>query len=129
MNEDFYKRMFLIGAIWNILGGAFIVCYARWIFSIADLSVPEPPAYFDSWIALFVTFGIGYFMVFKDMYKNKNIVILGIIGKLSFSIIFIYNMVAYGGQIPLFFIIPVIGDLVFVVLFLKFLLFARKIGK
>jgi hypothetical protein len=63
------------------------------------------------------------------MYKNKNIVILGIIGKLSFSIIFIYNMVVYRGQIPLFFIIPVIGDLVFVVLFLKFLLFARKIGK
>ncbi len=129
MSESFYKRMFLIGALWNILGGAFILYFTGWIFSTANLTIPEPPAYFHSWIALFVTFGIGYFMVYRDMYKNKDIVILGIIGKLSFSLIFIYNMIAYRGKIPLFFIIPVIGDLVFVVLFVKFLLFARKLGK
>ncbi|MCI0454138.1 MAG: hypothetical protein L0Y68_03985 [Candidatus Dadabacteria bacterium] len=126
MSESFYKRMFLIGALWNILGGAFILYFTGWIFSTANLTIPEPPAYFHSWIALFVTFGIGYFMVYRDMYKNKDIVILGIIGKLSFSLIFIYNMIAYSGKIPLFFIIPVIGDLVFVVLFVKFLLFARS---
>ena len=129
MTENFYKRMFLIGALWNILGGAFIVYFSGWIFSLSDLTIPQPPAYYYSWIALFVTFGIGYLMVYRDMYKNKNIVILGIIGKLSFSVIFIYNMINYRGQIPLFFIIPVIGDLVFVVLFSKFLLFARSIGK
>lgn len=129
MSESFYKRTFLIGALWNILGGALIVYFARWIFSTADLTIPEPPAYFHSWVALFVTFGIGYLMVYRDMYKNKNIVILGIIGKLSFSLIFIYNMIAYRGQIPLLFIIAIIGDLVFVVLFVKFLLFARKSGK
>src|SRR3990172_6630105 len=89
----------------------------------------SPPAYYYSWIALFVTFGIGYLMVYRDMYKNKNIVILGIIGKFSFSVIFIYNMINYMGQIPLIFIVPVIGDLVFFVLFSKFLLFARSIGK
>ena len=88
-----------------------------------------PPAYFHAWIALFMVFGIGYYMVYRDMYSNKNIVILGIIGKLGFAIIFAYNMIAYRNQVPMFFLIPLIGDLVFVVLFWAFLNFARKAGR
>ncbi len=129
MNESFYKRVFLIGALWNIAGGAFITLFAGWIFSTGGLTLPEPPAYFYSWIALFVTFGIGYYMVYRDMYGNKNIVILGIIGKVAFAIIFIYNMITFRGQIPLFFLIPVVGDLVFAVLFGMFLGFAKKIER
>jgi hypothetical protein len=99
------------------------------IFAIVGLSLPEPPAYFHSWIALFMVFGIGYYMVYRDMYGNKNIVILGIIGKLAFSIISAYNMIAYPNKIPIFFLAPIIGDLVFVALFLAFLNFARKESK
>ena len=129
MGENFYKRMFLIGTIWNLVGGVILVVLTDWIFAIAGLEPPFPPAYYYSWIALFATFGIGYYMVYKNMYANKNIVILGIIGKLAFSIIFIYYMITLTGQIPLFFIIPVIGDLVFVILFWMFLNFAKKTGK
>ena len=129
MNENFYKRVFLIGALWNIAGGIFITLFTGWIFSMANLTPPQPLAYYHSWIALFVTFGIGYYMVYKDMYGNKNIIILGIIGKLAFAIIFIYNMVVFKGQIPLFFVIPVVGDLVFALLYGRFLDFAKKIGR
>ncbi len=129
MGEKFYKRMFLIGAIWNIAGGVIIVALTGWVFSTANLDPPDPPAYYYSWIALFVVFGIGYYMVYRNMYENKNIVILGIIGKLGFSVIFICNMIFFWGQIPSLFIIPIAGDLVFVILFWAFLSHARKIGK
>jgi len=129
MKENFYKVMFLIGALWNILGGVLIVILTGWIFAEANLTPPNPPLYYYAWIALFVTFGIGYYMVYRNMYANQNIVILGIIGKLAFSAIFIYNMIAFKGQIPMLFIIPVIGDLIFVVLFWMFLSFARKMGR
>lgn len=127
MSETFYRRMFLIGAIWNILGGALIVVFTNWIFNISNLHPPYPLPYYYSWIALFVTFGIGYYMVYTDMYSNKNLVILGIIGKLAFSAIFIYYFVFPGGIVPMIFLIGVIGDLIFVVLFLMFLNFAKKI--
>ena len=68
-------------------------------------------------------------MVYRDMYGNKNLVILGIIGKLSFSGIFIAGLILQPWKVPLLFMIPVIGDLVFVVLFWKFLNFAKSIGK
>jgi hypothetical protein len=129
MSENFYRRMFLIASVWNIGGGAVIASFGGLIFSIAGLSLPEPPAYFYSWVALFMVFGIGYYMVYRDMYRNKNIVILGIIGKLAFSIIFAYNMIAYPNKIPTLFLAPLIGDLVFAALFLGFLNFARKKSK
>jgi hypothetical protein len=128
MDEGFYKKMFLVGAIWNVAGGVVIVWLTGWIFASARLSPPEPWAYYYSWIALFVTFGIGYYLVYRDLYRNKNLVMLGIIGKLSFSVIFIAGMISEPGTIPWFFLIPVIGDLVFVVLFWRFLTFARQMG-
>ncbi|HEY6291666.1 MAG TPA: hypothetical protein VI455_08930 [Terriglobia bacterium] len=129
MGESFYKRMFLVGALWNVAGGAFIVAATSWIFSSAGLLPPSPPVYYDAWIALLLTFGIGYFMVWKDMYGNKNIVILGIIGKLAFAAVFFYNLAAFSGQVPPLFLIPVIGDLVFVVLYWMFLSFAKRTGR
>jgi hypothetical protein len=129
MAEGFYKKMFLVGAIWNVVGGAVIVLATGWIFAGDHLSPPKPWVYYYAWIALFVTFGIGYYLVYRDMYGNKNIIVLGIIGKLSFSVIFITGMLAEPGTIPRFFLIPVIGDLVFVVLFWRFLGFARQMGK
>ncbi len=126
MNETFYKRMFFVGALWNVVGGAFIVLATNWIFSMSGLTRPSPPLYYYAWIALFVTFGIGYYMVSRDPNNNRNIVLLGLIGKAIFSVIFLYNMFAYPGQVPMFFLVPVIGDLVFVVLFAMFLMGARQ---
>jgi hypothetical protein len=129
MTEIFYKRMFLIGAIWNILGGVLILVFTGWLFALASLTPPHPPAYYQSWIGLFMTFGIGYYMVSQNPYANTNIVILGIIGKLAFAAIFVANMMVFPGQIPRFFLIPVIGDVIFAVLFWTFLTVAGKKGK
>jgi hypothetical protein len=117
----FYRRMFLVAAGWNLGGGAFIVIATRWIFSSAGLQPPQPPLYYQAWIALFVTFGIGYYWVARDLERHRDIVKLGIIGKLAFAGIFIANLVVFKGQAPRFFLIPVVGDLVFVVLFWMFL--------
>jgi hypothetical protein len=75
-----------------------------------------------------LTFGLGYYLVYRDMYGNRGIVILGAVGKSAFAAVFLYSFVAHPGQAPLLFLIPVIGDLVFVVLFLMFLGFARGRG-
>ena len=129
MSETFYSRMFFIGAAWNIIGGIAIILLTPWLFTSSSLSQPHPPAYYQSWIALFMTFGIGYYMVYRDMYANRNIVILGMLGKFAFAMIFLANMSVYRGQVPSLFLIPVTGDLIFVILFGMFLGHARKIGK
>jgi hypothetical protein len=126
MTETGYKRMFFIGALWNLLGGTLFIVVTRWIFDSAGLPPPSPPLYYYAWIALFMTFGIGYYLVSRDMYRNRDIALLGAIGKFAFSVIFIWNFIAYPGQVPRFFLVPVAGDLTFVVLFVMFLRFASK---
>jgi hypothetical protein len=115
--------------LWNLAGGVFILAFTNWIFSREGLTPPSPPVYYQSWIALFLTFGIGYYMAWRDMYGNKNIITLGIVGKLAFAAVFAYHMLARPGQIPMFFLIPMVGDVVLAILFAMFLAFAREKGK
>ncbi len=128
MTENAYRRMFFVAALWNLAGGVFIIAATAWLFASAGLPVPSPSLYYYAWIALFMTFGIGYYMVFRDMYRNRDIVLLGAIGKLAFAAVFLYQFVTRGGEIPRFFLVPVVGDLVFVVLFVLFLRFAARKG-
>ncbi len=129
MLEKLFRKMFLLGAMWNFIGGVAAIFLTDWAFRRQGLVPPFPGNYYYSWIALFMTFGIGYFMVYRDMYGNKNIVILGIIGKLAFAGIFICYMTKYWGLIPHIFLIGVIGDLIFVLLYSMFLLYAKISGK
>ncbi len=126
MTEQFFRRVFLTGALWNVGGGLLILGATDWIFSTAGLQPPSPPAYYHSWIALFMVFGLGYFLVARDLYRNRDIALLGSIGKLAFSAVFLYNLTIYPGQVPQFFLIPVIGDVIFAVLFLAFFFWALR---
>jgi hypothetical protein len=129
MNETTFKRIFLVGAIWNLAGGAFILFATNWIFSTSGLTVPSPPAYYHSWIALFLVFGFGYYLVSRNLYRNRDIALLGAIGKLAFAAVFTYNLAAYPGQVPRFFLGPMVGDVVFAILFLIFVFNARRFRK
>jgi hypothetical protein len=124
--ENFYRSVFLIGALWNVAGGLFVIIFTGSIFKLSGLTPPDPPNYYQSWIALFMTFGIGYYFAYRDMYLNKNIILLGMIGKIAFALDFIIDMLIYKGQIPLFFLIPAVGDLVFAGLFASFLIFVKR---
>ena len=126
MTEANYKRMFLIGALWNLGGGAIVVVATNWIFALSNLKLPSPAVYYYAWVALFISFGIGYYRTYLDMYRNRDIVLIGAIGKSAFAAVFFYYYLAYPGQVPWFFIIPVAGDLVFVVFFVMFLRFAQR---
>jgi hypothetical protein len=129
MSEATFKRIFFLGAVWNLLGGAFILFATGWIFATAGLPVPSPPAYYHSWIALFLVFGLGYYLVSRDLYRNRDIALLGAIGKLAFAAVFSYNLLVFPGQIPRFFVIPMIGDIVFAILFFVFVANAGRFRK
>ena len=126
MQRKFYRIVFLVGALWNLLGGLYIAAAANQIFARAGLAHPSPPLYFHSWIALFMVFGIGYYLAFRDMQRHRDVVLLGIIGKLAFSSICFYNLAVHRDQVPIVFLIPAAGDLAFAALFSLFLARSRR---
>ncbi len=127
MGDVFYRRVFFVGALWNVLGGALIFLFQEWIFGRQGLSIPRPPLYYYTWIALIETFGVGYLMVWRSLYSYRGIVILGMISKLLFSSVFIWYMIILRSEVPTLFWIPALGDLVFVTLFGMFLNRSRRV--
>jgi len=124
LSDSFFKRMFLVASLWNLLGCLFLFFLSGLVFGAHSMGKPVPPLFCQAWLALAFVFGIGYYLVYKDMYANKNIVILGIIGKILFAMIFAVNMFFYP-NIPKIFWVAVGGDAVFVILFLMFLAYAE----
>ena len=94
MSEKFYKRVILAAAAWNILGGILFAVTYKWIFEMSDLIPPDPLNFYFSWIAFFMAFGVGFFIVYLDMYKNAGIIAIGAIEKFAFAGIFIYFMIS-----------------------------------
>ena len=124
MSDQTFRRIFLVGALWNLFGAGLFFIFWRQAFAFFQLEPPNYLAFFQSWLALAFVFGIGYYYVFRDLYANLNIVRLGIYGKMGFAVIFIYH-VAVGDFHPVF-LSGAIIDLVFAGLYALFLAHARR---
>ena len=95
MGETFYKRMWFIATFYNVVGGIGIFILGPWVFSLAGEAVPTPPLYYQAWIAMFATIGVGYWFVYRDLSKNRDVIIMGIIGKLAFATLCLINTFVY----------------------------------
>ncbi len=122
----YYKKLFFVAALWNLaLGFVFLVSFSR---LMPLFGMPTPPrelaAFHQMGILLAMVYGIGYYMVSRELYAHRGIVLLGIIGKVVVFLLFLYHL-AFSGLHLLIFLIGV-GDLIFALLFIRFLAFARS---
>jgi hypothetical protein len=123
MMENTYRRIFLLGALWNLIGAGLFFVFWRQAFDLLRIEYPNYLAFFQAWLALAFVFGIGYYYVYRDLYGNVNIVRLGIYGKTVFAAIFVYHVI-FSGFHPVF-LSGAIIDLIFVILYARFLTYAR----
>lgn len=121
--KDYYKYMFIIGAFWNwILSVSFIILSIVDETIFATFGITKPPTLFflHALLILIFTFGIGYFIVGRDINNNSGIVILGIISKLAY---FGCNLIyLFMGDLTLVFVVLAFGDFVFAMLYIEFML-------
>ncbi|MBI5116454.1 hypothetical protein HZA56_08270 [Candidatus Poribacteria bacterium] len=126
LNDDAgYKRLFLLAAAYNLaLGLVFLLLFSQ-IVTFLHMAVPPPQSavFHQMAILLAMVFGIGYYMVSRDLYGQRGIVVLGIIAKTTVFLLFLYH-VLFSGLHLLLFIIGV-GDLIFALLFYKYIRLVR----
>jgi hypothetical protein len=125
-SESGYKKFFYVAAAYNLgMGLVFFLFFSR---LMALFAMPQPPrelvAFNQLGIVLAMVYGIGYFMVARDLYSHTGIVLLGAIGKISVFFIFLYHLL-FSGLAPMIFLVGV-GDLIFSIFFIRFLFFARN---
>lgn len=118
--ERYYNYLWFISPIWNwAISLPFIFIWES-AYLAFGLTPPTSPVWIHMFIGIVCTYGLSYFLVYKDRDKYPGLVIMGIIGKiLVFIILLAYSIM---GHIP--FIMALIGtvDLVFACLYIEFYL-------
>ena len=119
-NEKHYRILFLIAALYDfILGFVFFAFMGFFFEDIFKLPLPNYPAFFQAAAAFVFAMGVGFYFVYRNMYRNIDIVKLGIIFKLVYTGLAFYHVFFQG--MPLIFALFGILDLVFIVFFVFFL--------
>ncbi len=124
-NEKSYRYLFLIAAYYDFILGSVFFVFLRFIFEdIFEISYPLYPVFFQASAAFVFVMGIGFYFVYLNMYRNIDIVKVGIVFKsfytgLAFYYVFIENM-------PWTFSVFGFLDLIFIALFVFFLRAVRR---
>ena len=118
----YYKYMFIIGAIWNLAVAIPLLIISYFINpGLSTLGL----IYYQGFLISIILFGIGYYIVGKDINKNHAIILLGIVGKiLVFTFFLTYFLL---GIMTIFEVSAATIDLIFACLFIEFLINFEKV--
>ncbi|MBU2964653.1 hypothetical protein Q4508_17765 [Amphritea sp. 2_MG-2023] len=83
-NNNKHRSFFFTAALFNWTVAIIFLFAYQPVFNLIGLSpVPQNPIYLHLFACLVALFGLGYYWVSLDFDKNRNIVYLGIVGKLA----------------------------------------------
>ncbi len=122
-----YLYLFLIAALYDfVLGFAFFFFLPFFFEEIYDIVAPIYPAFYQGGAAFVFVMGVGFYFVYRNMYRNVDIVKIGITFKSVYTALAFYYV--FIGNMPWVFSIFGFLDIVFIVFFVLFLrAFKREI--
>ncbi len=122
--EEFFKGVFLVAAIYDlVLGAVFFLLYEP-IYAFLNISLPVYSMYLQMSAAFVFAMGVGYYFIYKNMYRNIDLVKLGIVYKVVYGGLASYFYFSDLANV-IFFWFAVI-DVAFLILFIQFLMYAKS---
>jgi hypothetical protein len=127
--EKYYKGVFLVAAVYDILLGIIFTFFHDAAFR--TLGIPEKLPEFRGYLALLGAFlfviGCAYWLIcLGDLRRNRDLITVGALYKLAYSAIAFYYFAV--GNVPHLIFVAVFGaaDLVFFVMMAECRLFLRR---
>ena len=115
--------MFYAAAAFNWLM-ATAIFFGDSLFMRLGMPIPLNPTGRQTFCLFVAVFGYGYFLIARDPIGNLGLVQVGIVGKLAMFLLFVIDIVA--GTLSYRLLIPALGDVLFALLFLEFMLRGRS---
>jgi hypothetical protein len=123
--ERFWRIVWL-AAVWhNVIGGLGLIFLGDWIYAREGLPFPVPGVNYVRWWFLILVFAVVYYMVYRDLYNSRALVIASILAKVSSATPDAYYLLFREG-VPRIFWVTVGTDYAFAVLFALFLGFLTR---
>ncbi len=126
--ERYYKVLFIIAGLYDFVLGFGFCFFYKWLHAHVLLrQLPDPPIYFQVCAAFIGMIGIGYFLVWKNLYRNVDLVKIGT----GMKIIYILGAILFStyAVVPLALVVFGILDVVFIIAFVEFLRYAKVSGR
>jgi hypothetical protein len=121
--ERYNKALFFVGALWNWGASLFFLVLAvvnKQLLSLFLNSISESMMWLYAFLGAVFVFGLGYYWTSKDVRRNRDIIKMGICGKVV--VVVIFGVYAILGEITLLGLMTAMVDLVFAGLFLEVLI-------
>ena len=119
-NEKYYRNLFLIAALYDfILGLVFFVFLPFFFENIFKIPDPNYPGFYQAAAAFVFVMGVGFYFVYRNLYRNNDIVKLGIVFKLVYAALAFYYV--FVQNMPVIFSIFGAIDLIFIAFFISYL--------
>jgi len=124
-----YRRFFLFAGAWNAfwtLGALLLATVDPGLFRLVGIRDPGSLLPYYALLPQVTLFGVGYALVGLDLARNHTIILLGAVGKTIFFLAVLYFYAR--GEINLFLVAVLTGDMIQVGLFVEFLLRMRSMA-
>lgn len=127
-NKDaFFRRLFLVAAIYDLILGIIFFFYYKPVYAYFNIPLPVYPMYLQMSAAFVIAMGVGYYFIYRNIYRNIDLVKLGVVYKLVYSGLTSYFYFTNLANIIFFWF--AILDATFLALFVWFLVYAAKDGR
>lgn len=128
----FYKRLFLIAAVYDLVLGVVFTFFPKSAYNLFGISekLPEFVGYLTLIGAYLLIIGVAYYLIYwGDLQKNKDLILIGVLYKFAYCFITFYYFLI--GDIPHILFLALFGviDLVMFILMLECYLTIRKLPK
>lgn len=125
----YYKGLFLLVAVYDIILGIIFMFFAKSIFKLLD--IPEKFPEFDGYLTLIGVYvlilGIAYYLIYRgDLQKNRDLILIGVLYKLGYCAVTFYYFII--GNIPHILFLALFGFIDFI-MFLLMLECYNTLGK
>ena len=110
------KSLFIISALYDFILGVIFLIGFKQIYNYFNITLPNHDGYVQFGAALVAIFGIGFWFVAQDPQRNRDIIKMGILLKLSYSGVAFYH--AALGNLPGIWLPFAWFDVIFLILFI-----------
>jgi hypothetical protein len=123
-STGFWGKMFFAGALWNIGIGLYGLLFydfsMKMLFGAQAITANLLTLiFFRFFMIAVIIFGVGYYIVSRDLSANRAVVWMGLAAKLIIFFTFVYYY--FLGQASWFSVFGCSGDFAFSILFILFL--------
>ena len=125
--DSFFRGLFLVAAVYDLILGFFFFFFYKPVYTYFNITLPVYPMYLQMAAAFVFAMGVGYYFVYRNLYRNIDLVKLGVVYKLTYAGLTSYFYFVGLANITFFWFAMI--DATFLALFVWFLFYARESGR